>query len=59
METWKPWQVALVAIGMLLVGMILGGAAFVCYLRWAKGVSSLVAEDHIIASFNPDVSSVV
>ena len=56
---WKPWQVALIAIGMLLVGVILGGAAIVCYLRWAKGGSPLIAEDHVMSNFNPDVSKAV
>ena len=43
----KAWKVALVAVGMFLLGMLIAGAAFVIYLRWAKRDRPLVTGDQL------------
>ena len=55
----KTWKVALLAVGMLLLGMLIAGAAVVFYLRWYKQDTPLVTGDHLQATFNADVAKVV
>ena len=55
----KAWKVALLAVGMLLLGMLIAGAAVVFYLRWYKQDTPLVPSDHLQSAFNADVAKVV
>ena len=42
----KSWKVALLVVGILLLGVLLAGAGFVFYLRRMNEDNSLVNQDH-------------
>jgi len=57
-EGMEDWEVALLSIGMLLLGMPISLIASACYRRWKKEDTSLVNADQLQSSSNIDVTKV-
>ena len=52
----EAWEIAILAVGMFVLGALLAGAALVFYLRWIKKDNpALVTQDHLQSSFNTKV----
>ena len=52
-DGWEGWEVGLQSLGMLSVGMLIPGGAFVAYRRWKKKDDNLVPSDHLQSNTNP------
>lgn len=57
-EGMEDWRVALLSIGMFLLGMPITVIASACYRRWKKEDTSLVNADQLQSSSNTDVTKV-
>ena len=51
----EVWEIAVLAAGAFLFGVLITGAAFVFYLRGIKKDNSLVTQDYLQSSFNTKV----
>ncbi|XP_022789247.1 uncharacterized protein LOC111328956 isoform X2 [Stylophora pistillata] len=51
----KGWEIALLALGMILLGALIAGAAFAFYLRRIRKEDPFVSQDHLQTGFNTKV----